>query len=226
MSGLPFLVQASVGVQAAIAIALLVLLFISIAFVRRDHPSHVHTLWYLFSLTLCTTSLLFLLIYRHVITDSAFGGWPATIGSVFLDMSMDVRGEVYTLAGFAMLLILPQFLSYCISGLFGCGSPPVFVSTVTRIAAWSLIKFFAILSGILAAQSIFALYGRPFYTPMQSLYKCNEALLIMSLSFISMSLYYKFIPFYEAITDNRHMRFLGRTFRYMTRYSKESGRPR
>lgn len=45
----------------------------------------------------------------------------------------------------------------------GCGSPPILVSTV--VVNWSLIKFFCVLSGILAAQSILTLYGQPYLLP-------------------------------------------------------------
>lgn len=43
-----------------LGLVFVVALCLSILAVRRDHPDHVHTLWYVFSLTLCSVSVLFL----------------------------------------------------------------------------------------------------------------------------------------------------------------------
>lgn len=112
-----------------LAVASVLVLCASIASVRRAHPHHVHMLWYVFCLMLGAISLLFFYIFKNApsIQSSALGGFPGTVAVFFIDASMDVRGELYILAGVVGLLILPQVLSYLISGLFGCGSPPVLV---------------------------------------------------------------------------------------------------
>jgi hypothetical protein len=136
-----------------------------------------------FSLTLCSVSVLFFYIYDNslAIQGTPLGGMPGTIAVMFMKASMDVREEIYILLTVGSLLILPQILSYLISGMFGCGSPP---STVSRIVTWSLIKFFCVLSGILAAQSIFAFYGKPYLLPKDSPAKLVEALLMICLSVV------------------------------------------
>jgi hypothetical protein len=49
------------------------------------------------------------------------------------------------------LVVVPQLLSYVLSGLSGSASRPVFVSQITNVAVWSLVKFLAALSGTNAA---------------------------------------------------------------------------
>lgn len=120
------------------------------------------------------------------------------------------------------MLILPQILSYLISGIFGCGSPPILVSTVSRVVTWSLIKFFCVLSGILAAQSILALYGEPYLPPKDAPVKLVEALLMICLSFLIMVIYYKAEDLYASVAAYPRLGWLGR---FMARYRKEMSKP-
>ena len=130
LSGLPAVVLLLLG------LVLFVILCFSIVAIRRDHPHHVHTLWYVFSLTFCSVSLLFFYIYKNART---IGATPLgdehireNIAVFFMNSSTEVREEVYILAAIGSLLIVPQLLSYFVNGLFGCGSPPIFVSAVAR----------------------------------------------------------------------------------------------
>jgi hypothetical protein len=118
------------------------------------------------------------------------------------------------------VLILPQILSYLISGIFGCGSPPVLVSTITRIVTWSLIKFFCMLSGILAAQSIFALYGNPYLSPKDAPVKLVEALFMIALSFLIMAFYYKTEDLYAATAKHPRLNWFESFTLFMTRFRK------
>src|ERR1700726_2989847 len=115
-----------------LGLVFVVALWLSIGSVRREHPHHVHTLWYVFSLTLCSMSVLFFYIYENArsIQSTPLSGLPGRIAVMLMNASMDVWEELYILMTFSALLILPQILSYLISGIFGCGSPPVLVSTV------------------------------------------------------------------------------------------------
>jgi hypothetical protein len=222
-----FAMEETVSILSAIALPFLGLVFVatlyrSILFVRRDHPDHVHTLWYIFSLTLCLVSLLFYYIFKNAtsIQDTLLSGMPGKIAVVFMNTSMDVREELYLLGALSALLILPQIMSYLISGIFGCGSPPILVSTISRIVTWSLIKFFCVLSGILAAQSIFALYGRPYMAPKDSAIKFVEALFMICMSFLIMTIYYKTETLHASITEHPRLKWLEAFYRFMTRYRK------
>jgi hypothetical protein len=109
---------------ASLAVGSLGALCFSITIIRRSHPQHVHTLWYVFSLTLCCVSVLFAYIYANAtsIQNSLLGGWTGKLAVLVMGASMDVREELYILGTAAALLIAPQILSYVLSGVFGCGS--------------------------------------------------------------------------------------------------------
>src|ERR1700751_3057840 len=55
------------------------------------------------------------------IQSTSLGGMTGTIAVTFMKASMDVREGIYILLTAGALLILPQILSYVISGIFGCG---------------------------------------------------------------------------------------------------------
>lgn len=80
----------------------------SILAVRRDHPDHVHTLWYVFSLTPCWASALFFYIYEssRAIQSTPLGGMAGTIAVTFMKASMDVREEI-------CILLTATPCSYC-----------------------------------------------------------------------------------------------------------------
>ena len=80
-----------------LGLVFVVTLGLSIRTVRRDHPHHVHTLWYLFSLTLCSVSVLFFYIYKNSLSiqGTPLGGMLGTIAVMFMNASMDVREELY-----------------------------------------------------------------------------------------------------------------------------------
>ena len=213
MSGLSAVTLALLGLVSVVTLCL------SILTIRREHPHHVHTLWYIFSLTICIVSVLFFYIFKNAgsIQNSLLGGVPGAAAVIFMNASMDVRGEIYILLALIALFILPQIMSYLISGIFGCGSWPVLVSTISRIATWSFIKFLCVLSGILAAQSIFALYGRPYLYPKDAPAKLVEALSLISMSFLIMAIYCKMDILYTFMTRDPRLKWLESFYRFMTR---------
>ena len=101
-----------------LGLVFVVALCVSILAVRRDHTDNAHTLWYVFSLTLCSVSVLFFYIYENsrAIQSTPLSGMAGTIAVTFVKASMDVQEEILLTAG--ALLILPQILSSLISGIF------------------------------------------------------------------------------------------------------------
>jgi hypothetical protein len=59
-----------------LGLVFVVALCVSILAVRRDHTDNAHTLWYVFSLTLCSVSVLFFYIYEksRAIQSTPLGG--------------------------------------------------------------------------------------------------------------------------------------------------------
>jgi len=103
--------------------------------------------------------------------------------------------------------------------------PPILVSAVSRVVTWSLIKFFCVLSGILAAQSILALYGEPYLLPKDAPVKFVEALLMICLSFLIMAIYYKAAGLYALIAAYPRLKWLDSVRRFMARYTKNTSVP-
>lgn len=177
-------------------------------------------LWYVFSLTFCLASTVFLYIFMNaaLIQNTPLSGAPGKAITMLVGASMDVREELLLLAALGGLLILPQILSYLMGGIFGCGSPPAFVAMVTNFVMWSLIKFFCVLSGILAAQSIFALYGHPYLAPKDSPRKFAEALLMIDASFAILAVEVNAHRIEALIAANANLNWMERAHRFMTRY--------
>jgi hypothetical protein len=88
---------------------------------------------------------------------------------------------------------------------------------------WSFIKFFCVLSGILAAQSIAALCGHlpPFLHPIRdAAVKCVDALLAISISFLTMAIYYKTDILYNFIIILPRLSWFESFSHFMTRCAK------
>jgi hypothetical protein len=85
-----------------------VALCLAILAVRRGHPDHVHTSWYVFSLTLCSVSVLSFYAYENsrAIQSAPLGGMAGTTAVRFMKASMDVREGIY-------ILLTAGALSYC-----------------------------------------------------------------------------------------------------------------
>jgi hypothetical protein len=80
------------------------------------------------------------------------------------DYLTDIKAELALIAAVIIIAILPQLMTYVVSGLSGCASTPRFVLQFEKIAIWSLIKFLAALGGFVTADALDASYflGKPF----------------------------------------------------------------
>jgi hypothetical protein len=79
-----------------LGLVFVVALCVSILAVWRDHTDNAHTLWYVFSLTLCSVSVLFFYIYENsrAIQSTPLSGMAETIAVTFVKASMDVQEEI------------------------------------------------------------------------------------------------------------------------------------
>jgi hypothetical protein len=92
---------------ALLGVAFVVTLSLSIMAIRRDRPHHVHTLWYTFSLTLCSVSILFIYAYYTAAPSVSRGtifsdmpplsDLPGHAALFFMHTSMDANVEILTL---------------------------------------------------------------------------------------------------------------------------------
>lgn len=101
------------------SLLILVVLYISIALLRRSHAHHVHTLWYIFFLTTCLYTVVLLYLYAtasHLLDASLLEAVRSTL--------VDSKGELYLVGTIIFLGIVPQILSFVVSGILGADRPP------------------------------------------------------------------------------------------------------
>lgn len=132
-----------------------ILLPLSIWKLRRTHAHHIYVIWLFFSFFFVLFVFLFVAAaHNNVQLEGVFGEEAKKVFIVALNWLRDGEGEIKLVLVMLGLVVLPQWLTYVLSGLSGSASPPVFVSQVTELAIWSLVKFSAALAGIVLAEPI------------------------------------------------------------------------
>lgn len=119
---------------------------------RRDHAREIYGLWYIFSFVFLLFFGLHMLARRdHVELPEIFGPWGKDVFAAVYGWLTTVEDEFKLVIAILGLGIGPQLLTYILSSFSGSASPPRFVWLIENVAMWSLIKFWAALSGIFAA---------------------------------------------------------------------------
>jgi hypothetical protein len=195
-------------------------LVFSTLYLRCKHPGHVFTIWYAFWLMLTLFSGLFYYVWAHAqsIAGSALSGSSFLGGLIvwFQGASMDFPDEAGLIASIYIAVLLPQFMSYLVSGMFGCANRLILVEWITAAMTWLVIKFLAVLSGILMAQAIAALYAKPLIVSAMLPLKLLESLMMISLSFIIAGIFY----FTYEYRFKRLLVRMRRPFTPVTRYMR------
>jgi hypothetical protein len=133
------------------AISFLVLV-LCIFRLRRRYAAEIYAVWYIFPLTFIIA--VGLLVLRNY-SVSYFGGGEGIryagqywwINEAYQYLT-DFEGELEIVSAVLVLALLPQYLTYLLGGLSGSASKPLFVSQITRVAIWSVIKFLAGCAGL------------------------------------------------------------------------------
>ena len=215
------------------------------AHLREHHGRHAYTLWYLFFLiTYCGVGIYFFLDsigliefigfpVGIIVKDSAGNIVEYSAGTDFmrkvllwyLHVSKDVNGELTVIFILLSAVIFPQILSFLISGLFGCGMPPILVSRVTKFAILSLIKFLCVFSALAMSEYIYQVYA----DPMKSIdffnqhgvidWRLTQCLLLLSSSFNLSVLYSRSGSALGYIADRGVTKNLSVAWAYMTRFT-------
>jgi hypothetical protein len=177
-----------------IDLALLAGLVFSTLYLRRRHPGHVFTIWYAFWLMLTLFSGLYYYVWANApnIHSSILSGGAFLGGLVtwFQNASMKFSDEAYLIASIYIVVLLPQCMSYLVAGMFGCANRLILVEWITAAMTWLVIKFLAVLSAILMAQTIAALYATPLIEKIMFPLKLLESMMTISLSFIIAGVFY------------------------------------
>jgi hypothetical protein len=177
-------------------------------------------------------SSLFFYVWAHseTIAGSAMSG-AAPLGGFtvwFQNTSMDFHDERYLIVSIYIAVLLPQLMSYLVSGIFGCANRLIPVEWITAAVTWLVIKFLAVLAGILMAQAIAALYAAPYLHPADLPKKLLQSIMMISLSFVIAGIFY----FTYEYRFKRLLVTIRRPFKPLTRYmpsyaaSAEAEQPR
>jgi hypothetical protein len=136
------------------AVMLVPILVFAIASMAEKHSGEIYLIWYIasfFFVLFCVLQVIAL--NRGVQLTEVCGSHQDDCKAIY-DYLTDPGGEAAFIFISFILAIVPQWLTYFLSGLSGSASPPRFMSQFGRLAIWSLVKFAAALSGILAAQNL------------------------------------------------------------------------
>jgi len=190
-------------------------IYLSITKLRRRYSSFVYTIWYLFSLTFCST----LLVAWWAVTTGAIdkqGKPQGTAGEVImwlLNFMMDLKGSLIFTAGAVSLLIIPQFMAYILSGIFGCASTVTLVRYAMMCTLWFIVKSFAVASSISFAFGPVMLWlDRDLYD-----YKLIAKLYIIGISLIMLSFAFLMMYYDEEYIDGL-LQFMQRRFPVLSNY--------
>lgn len=199
--------------------------YFAVRSMRARHPGKVYTLWYVFSLSLYINLVLgtYLTFHGGIVPPIPY---DLSAQKSYFETFTSLPNELLLLAVVAGLCLLPQFLSYFAGGLFGCGSPPHFVSAVYRFFIWSLIKFFSFLAGLLSTLAIlvfsFEYFPAPAARYMEAGVMLVEAHVALMVSFATAALYYKTESLGELLAKRLQWHWFAVLHRYFTRFTMEN----
>jgi hypothetical protein len=132
----------------------LLLIWALICTLRRNHPGEVYAIWYAWSFFfILFLGLGFIANSNNISIVDVCGTRKDACSSIYKTLT-DIGEELEFLTTIVTLALVPQLLTYLISGLFGTASAPRFVQQTQMIAVWGMIKFLAALGGILMAGSL------------------------------------------------------------------------
>jgi len=137
-------------------------IWVVITQIRVVYGAAVHVVWYLFSLAVCVSAIA-LYWARMVGAVSPKGQAAGDVGKAFfklLEFALDLRMDFFGLLALVGLIVLPQLLSYLLSGAFGCASRPRLVSYCVHLFSWGMAKSCATAAGVLFVLSLTGLLYR------------------------------------------------------------------
>jgi hypothetical protein len=139
---IPFPISLSALTFSILGMVSIIALCLSIFIVRRDHPNHICTIWLGFSFTLCFVGAWNLVTYLSAVYTRGplFGKTIDNIILPWLRSLAEVSAEIAILIFIFWIFVVPQILSYFLSGVFGCASRPIFISKNYNICSMARNK--------------------------------------------------------------------------------------
>lgn len=125
----------------------------------KQQGSDIRIVSYLFSLAMiCTILLKWWLDSLPNLPWSFYDRSDGGTGIDLLRHLSDMAVEIKVLGTVVAVVILPQLLSYALSGLVGCAATPILLGATFRFVFWSAIKFLVAASGIFAGLYVYAMF--------------------------------------------------------------------
>ncbi|MFW1712311.1 hypothetical protein V3H24_23415 [Vibrio parahaemolyticus] len=159
---------------------------------RQQYGADIRVIFFFYSLTLVVTSVIGIWAVCADIIDEK-GNFLGDIGGVLLRLvgaTLDIEASLYIIAVISIVLLLPQVISYFLSGLFGVATSVLFFSESYSFAVWWVVKTFIVAAGVTTVVPIFALYfSWENFTYVESSFMLS--LCLISYSFILLGLYRK-----------------------------------
>ncbi len=125
----------------------------------NGHDGDVRVIWYFFSLTIVVSLLigLWAVSYGSIDGEGNFQGDSGGFLFKLISGSLDVNLSLLIVICIFAVLILPQLLSYVLSGIFGVASTIAFFSESYSFVVWWIAKTFIVASGVMLVVPVFAM---------------------------------------------------------------------
>jgi hypothetical protein len=148
------------------AMLYLAIICIAIGFLRKRHSGEIFLIWYLFSFFfILVTGLGISGNYPTQTTSVICGSYKETCAEIFT-LFINVDDELFFVGTLAALAIIPQILTYILSGLSGSARSPTGLWHIEKFAIWSFIKVSACYSGAIVS---FFIWGPQFVSRQQQI---------------------------------------------------------
>jgi len=177
-----------------ILLTVLVVLFFTVLIysantLKTNFGSDIRIVWYFFSLSFVITSLIALWAIGKGAIDNS-GKFKGEIGEFLNNLMLgmlDINLSLYLILTIVIVILLPQIISYLLSGLSGTASKPVLIEESLSFVVWGLVKTFVVASGIIFSISIIGYFNNWSSFSISGLYAfLSLSLMFISLSFVSL----------------------------------------
>lgn len=167
-------------------------IYVSARQLVSKHQGDLNIVWYFFSLSLTATTVLTMFAIEIGAVDKAgrsqgrTGEILAGLLKIFIDLNADVAFAIALIS----LVLVPQILTYLLSGLFGCAKNLFFVEGSVSLFVWFVVKSLVVTSGIGIAVATFGMVnGWPHAELMAVLTIIDICLFLMAFAFSFLSFY-------------------------------------
>lgn len=126
-----------------------------------QNGADIRAVWYLFSLAFISTGVAIIWAGSIGAVDGqgSFQGDLGVVLNEFLKFMLDLNTDLNVFCTILATTLFPQFISYILSGFFGCASAPLFVGGSIRFFIWGVVKSFVVAAGIILNFSVYGYFN-------------------------------------------------------------------